>query len=223
LKDAEKACFLSHQKAIGDALGDEEHVFVLEDDACFGKRTCEILERLIEEADANFAWDILYTDICVPRVAGMAELLLLRQKMIREGKTTLLNLDQLRFGGATAYVVNRKSKAKLHDDLAAERALNIPYDLFLRDHIHASTLKGFVAFPFITSLAPTADASTIRTADEKPIDLIWNLYRRMTWEEGECESLQQVIDELGQGLSAEAKAFGTLWACMVDSTSEKIK
>src|SRR5689334_13813076 len=45
-KPPEKACFLSHRKALLESMNDDEPVFMLEDDAMFGSDTCNIVEQL---------------------------------------------------------------------------------------------------------------------------------------------------------------------------------
>ena len=42
----EKACFLSHKKAIRESMTIDEPVLILEDDAVFGENTCKIIDQL---------------------------------------------------------------------------------------------------------------------------------------------------------------------------------
>ena len=62
LRPAEKACFLSHRKAVEANVTDIDHVFILEDDVIFGRMTCGIIERSINFLQ-RLDWDILFTDV----------------------------------------------------------------------------------------------------------------------------------------------------------------
>src|SRR5512137_1677464 len=46
IRDTEKACFLSHKKALEASLGDDQDALILEDDAVFGPSTSKLLLRL---------------------------------------------------------------------------------------------------------------------------------------------------------------------------------
>ena len=54
----EKACFLSHGKALRESMNDDEAAFILEDDAILGRDTCNIVEQLPSFAK-DLAWDIV--------------------------------------------------------------------------------------------------------------------------------------------------------------------
>jgi hypothetical protein len=149
----------------------------------------------------------------------MADMLKLKRKLSAARATVLLDLQTSRFYGAAAYVVNKNAKSKIYDYLDAQRLLNVPYDNFLRDLIHASKVKGFVAFPFVTSVSQTADRSTIRDPNANRAEAAWNLFRRMIWQEGSWEGQREAIEGLSQGVGLEAKAYAALWAFMVDSAS----
>jgi GR25 family glycosyltransferase involved in LPS biosynthesis len=217
LKPTEKACFLSHKKIIQENLEEQELLFILEDDAIFGKDTCEIIEKIIG-MDQNIDWDILFTDVCVPHLGTMADLLKLRQQLVATNQVRLLDLKLLPFAGSTAYILNSKSKNKIYNLLNLDGDLAIPYDLYLRKLIYESKIKGFVVFPFITSLSESSEESSVQSIGTKMTDLVWNLYRKMIWRERNLDQYKPVLEKIEQGLSDEARAFGTLWAAMADKT-----
>jgi GR25 family glycosyltransferase involved in LPS biosynthesis len=221
LPDEQKACLLSHKWVIGANRGGNGHILILEDDAIFGPSTFGILEDLLARADTDRAWDLIYTDLAIPRVCGMAEFLALRHWVAARGGMTLLDLEPLRsvnrmeFAGATAYVVNRTATTKLYDRLDSLTALDVPYDLLLREEIHTARLKAFVTVPFLTSVSRLADESSIQRTKRRT-ELIWNVYRRMFWRDGDWQSEADVIAALCREISPEAKLYGALWGCMAD-------
>lgn len=216
IRDPEKGCFLSHKQAIRESLNDDGHVMIVEDDALFGRNTCRTLDRLIEQAEGQVEWDIIYGEVGLTRLAGMVELLGMRRQLMAEKNTMLLDLSQLFFTGATAYVVNRSAKMKLLKLAEAHTKLDVPYDIFLRQGIQGAALRGHVAFPFATTIASIGDISSLRDEPEKRAELLWLTFRRMIWAEGNFEQQLPLLERLSSGIGAEARAYGTLWACMVD-------
>lgn len=211
---AEKACFLSHKKAIGLNLDDRKSAFILEDDALFGAQSCAIIDDTLKK-NRDLEWDILYTDACIPDAGTMLDLIKLRQTLALTNKITLMDLSKMAFAGATAYIVNAKSKRKLHGLLDAATEINVPYDLYLRNLIFASSLKGFSLFPFVTSLSDFSESSQIQRTDAHVTALVWNTFRKMIWTErnlGDCRAaLASIEASLGD---EESKAFGTLFSAM---------
>lgn len=97
----------------------------MEDDAVFGKHTCEIIDDFLIN-NRDFEWDILFTDICVLQIQMMVELIRLRHKITSANKVIrLLKLDDIPFAGSTAYILNAKSKRKIYNLLNAEEVLCI--------------------------------------------------------------------------------------------------
>ena len=213
IRDAEKACFLSHKKAILQNLDNDENIFILEDDAMFGRRTCDSIENMLNGA-RELEWDIIFTDLVIPNIATMANLLILRQKLVAQNRVQLLNPKNLIYAGATAYIINKKSKRKIHHLLESLNSLDIPYDLFLRRLISKSNISGYVIFPFVTSLSEFSELSNIQTPATRDDNLIWDLYRKMVWLEGDIAQYQPILDDISKKLGAEEKAFGVLWAAL---------
>ena len=213
----EKACFLSHKKAIGLNPDDRKSAFILEDDALFGAQSCAIIDDTLKK-NRDLDWDILYTDVCIPTAATMLDLIKLRQTLAQTNRISLMDLSKMAFAGATAYIVNAKSKRKVFELLDAEAAINVPYDLVLRNLIFASSLKGFTLFPFVTSLSDLSESSQIQKTDAQVTALVWNTFRKMIWTErnlGDCRAaLASIEASLGDD---ESKAFSVLFSAMASA------
>lgn len=206
----EKACFLSHRSVIENNLQQTAPFFVLEDDVCFGKDTFHIIE-LFMQSQNNAEWDLIFTDVCVPGIVDMLDLLKKRRLLAANGKVELIDLSQLWFAGATAYIVNHRSAGKLHALLAEAASLNIPYDLYLRNLIRAQKLRAFTFFPFLTTLAESSDQSQIQHSSSELTEHILNTYRRMIWQERDANAYRPTLDKLINNFcDAELADFGML-------------
>jgi GR25 family glycosyltransferase involved in LPS biosynthesis len=213
---AEKACFLSHKKALRESIDDDEAVFILEDDAMFGSDTCNIVEQLPEFAK-DMEWDIVFTDAVVPNVGDMSGLVALRHGLADKREIRLINLKSFFFAGSTAYIVKGTSKKRLLDVIDSQVEINEPYDLFLRRKLYAGDIDGLLCFPFITSTSEFSMLSSIQSGIEKEpgerkADLIWDLFRKLTWIERDLERHRIALTMIDQSLSDEDRAFGVLWA-----------
>lgn len=217
LKPAEKACFLSHKKIIAENRESHEPLFIVEDDVLFGRRTFSLVEKFLERRE-ELKWDLLYTDVCIPQVGAMADLISLRHQLVAKNEVRCIDLKPLPFAGGTAYIVNPKSKNKIHDLLDPYIELDIAYDLYLRKLIRESRLNGFVLFPFVTSLSQHAQSSLIQSDKTSRTDLVWNLYRQLVWLEADPAQCKALIDYIDRALSVEARMFGTLWAAMTEKS-----
>ena len=224
---AEKGCFLSHKTIIGANLAHDRPIFLLEDDAILGARTCALVDRVLAQND-NPDWDILFADVCIPQVHAMVDTLRLRRELAaKKIEITFLSLTKMNFVGSTAYLVNAKSKQKLYDLLNAADELNIPYDLYLRGLAHISALKVFALFPFVTSLSEFSEVSQIRLAGVNRKQAAWNMFRKMIWMERNLADCKSDLEFLKSTLTdkdmaefssllaspdKELKAFGILFS-----------
>jgi hypothetical protein len=201
----EKACFLSHKLALESRLGTSNPVFVLEDDAMLGPRSAAFIDRIVFANDA-LNWDILYTDICVPLPGPMIDLANLR-RTLAQPEVRLMNLRGYTYAGATAYIVNPRSLARLHGLLDGLTRLDRAYDLELRYFVNANQLNAFAFFPFLTTVSSAADSSQVQ-ADQSP-DAVWNLFRRLMWMDRDVGSQRGAVDRLEQDVDGEeARALG---------------
>jgi GR25 family glycosyltransferase involved in LPS biosynthesis len=214
LRPAEKACFLSHRQVLQSCLGDGKDILVMEDDTFFGKRSCFAIDSFLQHGGTS-AWDLIYTDIIVPRLETMVDLIHYRHQLTAAGRFTLLDLSKMIFAGTSAYVVNGKSKRKLAALLECANGLEIPYDLHLRQLIRDGKLAGFAFFPFITSVAESWETSYVQSTDDLDIDRIWNSFRQMIWMERDLEAQKDTLREIDSRLcDDESRLFGVLFSAL---------
>jgi GR25 family glycosyltransferase involved in LPS biosynthesis len=219
LRPAEKACYLSHVKLIEANLGADEPIFILEDDAVFGKKTCHYVDLALKNEAQKLDWDLIYTDVGITSVGAMADLVQMKRRLAARERVVIISLKTLPFAGyiaAAAYIVNAKSLSKLHRLLGESPAINIPYDLMLRKLVHQGRLNAYVLFPFLTSVSDYADASSIQPMGTARTDLVWNLFRQFVWLEGDFSRHKAALGAISHGLSDESWAYAALWANLID-------
>ncbi|MGH6728145.1 MAG: glycosyltransferase family 25 protein [Pseudolabrys sp.] len=193
-KPAEKGCFLSHQMLMRQRLDDDKSYFIMEDDAAFGVHTCAHIDLALEQ-NKTADWDILFTDVCIPDMPVMFELLKYRRELAkRKIDVVFMNLGSVRFAGSTAYIVNGKSKRKIHEMLRACQRIDQPYDLYLRQLAHGGALNIYSLFPFVTTLSEFCDESQIKVAGDRPVELTWNIFRRMIWTERNLKRCKSTLE-----------------------------
>jgi GR25 family glycosyltransferase involved in LPS biosynthesis len=214
LRPSEKACFESHRRAIGSMLGSRQPVFMLEDDALLGRHTAELIDKIVFAND-DLRWDLLYTDICVPHIGPMLELLRVRQQLASPADVRLIDLRTFAFAGATAYILNPRSIGKLHAILASYRTLEEPFDLCLHNLVRQGRLSAFALFPFATSLSESSETSQVQEPGAPGPDRIWNLFRKMIWVDRDIAAHRGALDEIDRLMGdEETRSFGTLFAAM---------
>ena len=215
LRDEEKACFLSHRKVIEQNAEADHHIFILEDDACFAPATFQIIDGLLRPPTPFVEWDLLFTDVGITSIGAMADLVRLRRELAPKQQIKLLDLKTLPFFGTTAYIVNKNALGKIWRLTAAEQ-LNAPFDLCVRHFVRDGTLKAFVAFPFLTSASKHAFQSTQQPKSTERADLLWTLFKNMTWIEGDSFDPTAWLDEISKTVDDRSSAYGRLWAAMID-------
>jgi len=217
LRSAEKACFLSHKYAIKQNLNATEPILVMEDDAAIGKSTCEVVDNFIENSK-KFEWDIMYTDVCFTRPNVMVELIQLRKHLSIRKEIRMLNLADFIFGGATSYILNPKSSEKVFNLLNSKTSLDIPYDIYLRQMIKENKIKGFVIFPFVTTLSSISDKSQIQLEETANTDLVWNTFRKMIWMDRKTEDFASSLEKINRDICDEdSNQFGTIISACISN------
>lgn len=208
LKDSEKACFLSHKFVVKENIKSQSPIFILEDDTIFGKNTCKILDNFFKKSN-NFDWDILFTDIIVPQPTQMIELAIMRNELSKKKTIEFINLTKFNFAGTMGYIINSKSIEKFFNLLEINGLLNIPYDLFLRKLIFENKLKGFVTFPFITSMSKEGYLSQIQ--EKSSADLVWHAFRQMIWLERDIKNVEPILKKIEDEICDEnSKQLSTI-------------
>lgn len=206
LGSGETGCFLSHLQSLQAASAHDEHVLIAEDDVLFCSRTAAVVEAAIARL-APDTWDLLFTDLAVPRAEDMLQLFRLRRQLKPTGGFELLDLKGAIFCGSTAYVVNRRSKKKVLDALRPTQPFTIQFDLVLRAQIHAGTLKGSAIFPFATSLSPAAARSQIQ-GEDIAADYLWNAFRRLMWIDAGQDNVEAILEDVGgRVIDPETRVF----------------
>ena len=224
-RPGEKGCFLSHQLLMERQIGGEKNYLILEDDAAFGANTCALIDKMLSQGNSP-DWDILFTDVCIPNMPLMFELVKYRRGLAEKKiDVAFLDLRGLEFAGSTAYIVNGRSKRKVYEALTACRTLDLPYDLYLRQLAHRGILNIYSLFPFVTTVSDFCDASQIKAAGN-PVELTWNLFRRMIWTERNLGRCTSMLDSFRQtwcrdepavtvpGTDEELSAFTYLFSSM---------
>lgn len=211
LTPAEKACFASHRAAIGSGLDDDDPLFIAEDDAVFSPQAFALVDQLLARHD----WDVLFTDVALCDLAMMVHLAKRRDGMVARGEYSCVDLRGRSFFGATAYVVNGRSKRALHTALGANAELNQPYDLALRDLCHSGQLKMAACFPFATTLGPQGDASQIQGTEHAVFDRTLNAYRRLMYADRDLAACRQNIAGLEAGCDETSRMVGAVFAAIV--------
>lgn len=210
LPPAHKACFLSHKALISAHAARPGHLMVLEDDAEFGVRTCTLVDQILAN-NPELQWDVLWTDIAVTDPAGLQRFAKLRRELSARGDALIIDLAQVSYAGATAYIIRDGAKSRVAQMLAEGAAIDIPYDLRLRQLVYEGRLAGHVIFPYLTTVSQHAFQSNIHVNTENCNELIWNVFRRLSWWERDLETEQALIFELmPQICDLEASLYGLL-------------
>lgn len=213
---AEKGCFLSHKHIMLQNAGVGESLFITEDDAVFSPNTLRILDGLLQKIEGAAEWDLLFTDIGVPSIGVMAEVLAMTQQIFKNGTIEVGNLAQFSaFYGSTAYVINHKSIPRILK-LMGDDPLDLPYDLFLRSMIHKGAIKAYVTLPFITTVSDDGLSSSIQGSEFAKTDLVWNLFRKMVWLDGASFDPTEVLNRMLNEIDPRSRQYGALWAIMSD-------
>lgn len=214
-RPAEKACLLSHKELLARNLANDKTIFILEDDAVIGARSCALIDKVLSR-NKVLEWDILFTDVCITELVTMLELLKYRRDLAaKKIEVAFLDLSKVIFGGSTAYLVNARSKQKIYNMLEAAKEIDLPYDLYLRQLAHRSAIKAFSLFPFVTSLSDFSDTSQIKTANAFSADVAWNMFRKMIWLERDLTSCKAALESFEKSYcDDELVAFGSLFAVM---------
>lgn len=222
ISPAEKGCFLSHKHIMLRNAGQAGHLYITEDDAVFSPDTLCILEGLLQKIEGVVEWDLLFTDIGIPAIGVMADVLAMTQEVFRKGTIELANLAQFSrlyttpaIYGSTAYVVNLKSIPKILG-LMGNDPLDLPYDLFLRSLIYKGMINAYVTLPFISTVSDDGLSSSIQRSEHAKTDLVWNLFRKMVWLEGAAFDPTELLNKMLNEIDPRSRQFGALWAIMSD-------
>jgi GR25 family glycosyltransferase involved in LPS biosynthesis len=178
IRDAEKACILSHRRAIDGSRQDNAHSLIVEDDAQFGPGTFQAIGTL---GEAFSAFDLVFTDLVFGNPRDMVYYFMLRKELLNSGTLKLIDLKEIFFASSTAYLINSGSKEKMLGLIDALPAYELPYDLQLRNWVRTGSLKAGFVFSFLTTVSGQADLSAIQMGEKRMKELASNAYRRLMW------------------------------------------
>ena len=172
-------CLLSHKECIRlkRFSPHEGHLLIVEDDVVFSPRTERYLHQAVEKL-SDRDWDIFYTDLIVEQEDDKKQLFWAKQR-IPENNFYLIDLHRFAFTGLTSYIVNKNSVWKMYEMLSRIDPMTKLIDWHIKEYVNNGFLKAFTIFPFITSLSPEAENSTIDGGI--PLSHYNNKFRRLVW------------------------------------------
>jgi|GEM_PF-898384 len=196
----EKACLLSHRRAIDRSLDMPGYTLILEDDAQLGSRTMPVLNMLLAAVPGDF--DMIFTDLIIATVPSMLKLFRFYREQIRNQRAGIFHAAELDvFAGATAYVLDDRSKRKLLALLDTAHPVNEAYDILLRRlSLTGELLLGY-CFPFLTTQSPHAMKSQIQPDCDQILNIVWSDFRKLMFLESDAikqeGKLPLTVDQLG--------------------------
>lgn len=172
LRDTEKACILSHRKAIEATTRDQGNSLILEDDAIPGAIGFEVLNGLLQGDHGDV--DVIFTSALVSNTDFIFNQYLLYRNSLNSKQVHLLDMQGLQTAGCDSYIVCSRSKNKLLELLGEIESYNVEYDLLMKQWIHEGRIKALLVFPFLTCLSSLSDTSQISQPNKD-----WNQFRRL--------------------------------------------
>lgn len=153
----------THERIAERFGGSRRHLHVIEDDILMANGAVPLFESMLANADAAVpGWDLILTDIYFPPVSDVFRIFFTKMLAYeRDGTRCLLPLAGLDFASAASVFINRASIPKWHK-LLTERPASVPIDLLIRQLVRQKLLSAYVTVPFLTTLGPANNDSTIR-------------------------------------------------------------
>ncbi len=210
LSPGARGCALSHRRCIQLSLGDRSHAHIVEDDVWFGPKSFLAIDRAIGELPES-GWDLLFTYFCVTSIPDMVELYSLARQCNKVGGIQLIDLKGIGFAGSTSYIVNGRSKEKVSKKLPAEPKL--PYDLELRNLVHAGHLTAKAIFPFPTGISIHGFSSTIQQQASAVTDDLIACFGNLVRVDADISEVQNMLRKIPPSyMSASDSVFGNIVA-----------
>lgn len=187
---------LTHRMTVDLSMKVDGHAMIAEDDILFGPDSQEVIRQCVTRADPG-RWDLMFTDICVPKPMDMLKLLAAKKN--NPGAISTLDLKQVVFAGTSGVIVNQRSKEKYRGLLHDDALLRKPIDLLIADYVHGGQLNALCTFPFATSLSKYADSSEIQASAASVENHLWNAYRRAMWVNRRLDDVDENLAGAGGG------------------------
>lgn len=207
----EKACYLSHAKALAMACEHPQHAYILEDDAHFGPRSFQMIGRALDQLEREGNdWDLLYTQVMPVCPEHMVELLRIRSQCVRENQFAVVNTRNMILAGACSYLVQAKSKHKVLGFLQSQNPIDTPVDGLYWRLAREGQLQARVVFPLASSVSPEATVSQIQSSSKALASLIWNAWMRLSAYDRDLDAIEQSLHGLPPLTETPAQAQALL-------------
>ena len=126
---------------------------------------------------------------------------------------------RLPYAGATAYIVNRKSKDKILGLLPRGGPYDVPYDIQIQQLVAGGKLRAFVTFPFTVALSSQADTSQIRAPNPQEAAMI--AFRRLMCLERDIAGAAESLERAGTSMDdPEIAAFLKILAVFLSTETK---
>jgi GR25 family glycosyltransferase involved in LPS biosynthesis len=207
LPPAEKACFESHRRLIGQSLGDEQSVYVLEDDVAFSDKLFPFLSAF---GTWDGDWDLLFTEVTIARATDMVRVALERERLAQRSQATTYPLEGIGFLGAMGYLVRGGFKATLQAMLMEAERLDAPYDLYLNQLASEGRVKAMVCLPYLTTDTAASAQSQIGGA-RLPLQVrAFDAFRRLMYVDRDLETCRREAADIRQQTPELQQILGAL-------------
>ena len=181
LNGAQIGCFLSHCEVVCSAAPDGTYVHILEDDAVISPHLAPLLHEVIPSGRLD-NFDMVYLDMMIMlddrRTIGRLKPAYDAAIAAPVPRFSLIDLRNLKFFGATSYVVTPAGRSRMKAAFARALAGGTPQqalDVFYLDEIRSGRLRAVCVFPFLTSVdGALSRASTIGAQD---VAFVYDLLR----------------------------------------------
>jgi hypothetical protein len=214
LTPSQYGCWLSHLSAIESSIEDDDHLYVLEDDALLSDALVD-LPSIVEAVDAASSgdWDLLYLDATVVEVEDMCSMFEWAENARRDQQLGFVRVPStFTLYGLLSYVVNSRRKRSVSRFLRDNFERGKPIDSITAHGIHRGALKAYVTAPLLTCGSELARSSQIEAADDGR-NLAWLLFRRLCFIRRDAELLRDLsaaVRRLTSGFEEPEKLLGLL-------------
>jgi len=208
--------WLTHEKIV-ESLGDRtKHLHILEDDAVVARHSRSVLPTALRNADEQLGdWDLIFTETFVP-----FELFETYRKMMRNydarRRFSYLDLAPCYASGMTSFFLNRKSIGKYAALIKGKWSAGVPIDLYVRRLLRAGDLRAFVTVPFLTSISPENNQSSIRGALDTSRQ-VCDVFRRGFFVDADvnalCDEMRRLTEGAGVSPLTQLYLSGYAFSC----------
>lgn len=202
LSHGQWGCWLSHLSVLKSNIDNEDDLLIMEDDAHFDSSLCSI-EIMIDELKSD-AWDIIYLDATIVEIEDF--LLLSRQLnefiTFQHPPSPVKIPNKLTIYGTHAYIINKKSKAKIYTYLCKHINSGLPIDNILCHGIHTDEISAYLTLPYLSSPGGESGTSQININDHSLLES-WIRYRKLISIHGIYSSTNDKKSEMLEKITQE--------------------